>query len=79
MGDEGQKYVIDIGLRSSGDLTSVVCQKGADEIFADIIKEKEFILFYCCEGDKTLVRVSDICSIYSKKQVQEHIHGSLER
>ena len=69
MSTKEQKYIVDIGLRDADDLTAVVCQEGADRLFADIVNGEKFIVFYCCDGDKTLLRVDEICFLYSKKVV----------
>ena len=62
-----QKYIVQIGLRQAGDLDAILCKEGVDKLFADIAAGEKFILFYCCEGDKTIVRVDEICFLYSKK------------
>tara|TARA_Y100000310_G_scaffold96981_1_gene94659 strand:- start:884 stop:1138 length:255 start_codon:yes stop_codon:yes gene_type:complete len=66
-----QKYVVNIGLKNKDNLIADVCQEGVNRIFADVLDKKEFIVFYCCKGDKTLVRTDEIHSLISKKAIKE--------
>ncbi len=63
--DETRKYKVDIGLKNGNNLTTILCREGVDKLFADVAGEKEFVIFYCCEGDKTLLRTSEISFLIS--------------
>ena len=71
MDNEEQKYIVGIGLRNKDNLITSVCQDGASELFENVLSEKKFSVFYCSEGDKTLVRVGEVCFLVSKKVVGE--------
>ncbi len=71
--DEEQKYIVDIGLREADDIQTILCREGVDKLFKDIVNGEKFIIFYCCEGDKTIVRVDEICFLFSKKIVMEKV------
>ncbi len=60
-----QKYKVDIGFKNKDSLTAILCREGVDKLFADVVSEKEFITFYCCEGDKTFLRASEITFLVS--------------
>ncbi len=67
MTETEQKYRVDIGFKRQVNLVTIVCKKGADKLFADIISGEKYIVFYCCEGDKTLLRTDEISFLFSKK------------
>jgi len=60
------QYKVDIGIRHDDGLTAILCKDGVGKLFADVVSEKEFVSFYCCAGDKTLLRVSEITFLISK-------------
>ena len=64
---EKEKYLVTIGLRGTRVIESMLCKEGIDSIFDGIKNEEKFIIYYCYEGDKTLLRTEDICFLYSKK------------
>jgi len=64
---EKEQYLVDIGMRGAPYIQSILCKEGVDSIFKAITDNEKFIIYYCCKGDKTLLRIDDICWIYSKK------------
>ena len=69
MSDKEQKYTVSIGLRQADDIEAILCKEGADKLFKDMATGEKFICFYCCAGDKTLLRVDEVCYLFSKKIV----------
>ena len=65
MSEQEQKHKVDIGIKGKESLTSILCREGVDKLFAEVASGKEFINFYCCEGDKTLLRTSEITFLIS--------------
>lgn len=65
--EKEQKYDIEFDFKSGTNLTATVCQEGADDIFKDIDRGVDFLRFYCCDGDKTRIRMSEVCAVVSRK------------
>lgn len=67
MSDKEQKYDVEIGFKTTEGLVAILCQEGVDKLFVDVAKGEKFIVFYCCDADKTLLRTDEIVFLFSKK------------
>ena len=60
-----EKYDLIIGF-SDGPITATVCKDTVEGIFAAMSSSEPLYTFTCIEGDRTVIRMSEVCYIISK-------------